>query len=53
MFVAIFIKGNKLCGFLFASKGNKTLLKWDLLLKERICSKGSEFFPLIGEASQE
>ena len=32
--------------FLFASLGQYSSLKWDLLLKERICSWRSKFFPL-------
>ena len=38
MFSAIFAKENNICDFLFALLGDLELLKWDLLLKERICS---------------
>ena len=37
-FSNISTKGSNFCEFLFASTGNTTLLKWGLLLKERICS---------------
>ena len=46
MFVVIFTKDGIICHFLFASLANETLQKYDLLLKERICSLWSKFFPL-------
>ena len=48
-FSAMVMKGNTFCDFLLASMSDKTLPKCrsgDLLLKERICSKGSKLFPL-------
>ena len=39
-------KGNKFSNFIFASLDDETLRKWGLLLKGRICSCGSKFFPL-------
>ena len=41
-----FYKGNNFCDFLFASLGNKTLPKRNLLLNESTCSCGSMYFPL-------
>ena len=35
---SILYKRDNFCDFLFAFLHTKTLLKWDLLLKERICS---------------
>ena len=35
MYFHIFTKGDKLCGFLFASSDGVALLKWGLLLKEK------------------
>ena len=43
---SIFSKGNKFCNFLFATVGDIALPKWGQLLKERICSFKSKFFPL-------
>ena len=45
MFVDIFTKEGIICHFLFPSLENETLQKYDLLLKERICSLRSKFFP--------
>ena len=45
-FIHFFAKGNNLHDFLFASMNNKALTTWGLLLKERICSYRSKFFPL-------
>ena len=39
-------KGNKFSNFIFASMDDEKLRKWGLLLKGRICSCGSKFFPL-------
>ena len=41
-----FTKGNNFCDFPFASLEDEAVLKWDLFLKERICSKGRKNFPL-------
>ena len=46
MFSTIFTKGNNFCDLRFLSMDDGTLPEWDLVLKERICSKGSDFFPL-------
>ena len=46
MFYAVSTKGNNFCVFLFASLNLVTLLKWILLLKERICYFRSKFFLL-------
>ena len=43
-FLAIFSKGDIFCSFLFAFLNDKTLTKWDLLLKKRICSNRPKFF---------
>ena len=45
MFQLFFFKGNNFCYFLFASLDEETLQNWGLLLKERISSNGSKFFP--------
>ena len=45
-FSAIFSKGDNFCDFLLSSPNNKFLSKMCQLLKERICSNGSKFFPL-------
>ena len=39
----IFIKGNNLCEFLFASLDNVAFPKWGPFIKERISSLGSKF----------
>ena len=44
-FSATFTKGNNFCDFLFAFPDNKTIPKWDLFLKEKLCSYGSKFCP--------
>ena len=49
-------EGNTFCDFLLASMSDKTLPKCrsgDLLLKERICSKGSKLFPLRVDPTEE
>ena len=46
VFFFTFTKGNNFCNFLFASLDDEALPKMDLLLKERICSYWSKFFPL-------
>ena len=45
-FSAIFLKGDNFSGFLFASLDDVAFLRLGLLLQERICSKGSKFFPV-------
>ena len=35
-----------LCEFLFPSEGDKAILIRNLLLKKKICSQGSKFFPV-------
>ena len=45
-FLHHFYKDKQYCDFLFASLKDKAPLRWDLLLKERICSCRSKFFPL-------
>ena len=49
IFSATFTKGNSFGEFLFASLDQEAVLKWGLLLKERICSCRSKFFPLRGD----
>ena len=44
--MSIFTKGNNLSDFLFASQDEETIQKQGQLLKERICSCRSKFFPL-------
>ena len=39
-------RGTTFCNILFASPSNENLCKCGLLLKERICSSRSKFFPL-------
>ena len=46
MFSAVCTKGNNFCNFLFASLDKTALSKWGPLLRERIGSLGSQFFPL-------
>ena len=46
-FSAMFSKGDNFCEFL-AYLEDKVFPKWGLLVKERICSSGSRFFPYIG-----
>ena len=46
VFSAIFTKGNNFGDFLFSTLGNKIFPQWDLILKLRICSSRSKFFPL-------
>ena len=43
-FSALFSKGDNFPDFMCAYLEYKVLLKWGLLLKERICSSGSKFF---------
>ena len=45
-FSTIFSKGDNFHNFLFAYLEDKVFQKWDLLLKERICSSGSKFHSL-------
>ena len=45
-FSAIFAKGNSFYDFQFTFLKDRTFPKWGLLLKERICSSRSKFFPL-------
>ena len=45
-FSTMFSKGDNFPDFLFVYLEDKIFPKWDLLLKERICSYGSKFFPL-------
>ena len=40
-----FAKGNNICDNLLVFLEDKVLTEWSLLLKDRICSYGSEFFP--------
>ena len=42
----IFPKRNNFCDFAFAFVADQAFQNWDLLLKERICSWLSKFFPL-------
>ena len=44
-FSAMFSKGYNFHYFLFAYLEDKVFPKWGLLLKKRICSKRSKFFP--------
>ena len=44
-FSAVVTKGNNFCDLLIASLGDNALPTWGLLLKERICSLRSKFFP--------
>ena len=44
-FSTMFRKGDNFRDFLFAYLTDKVFPIWTLLLKERICSKGSKFFP--------
>ena len=46
IYILSFYKGDNFCGFLFSSLEGEALLKWGLLIKERICSSRSKFFPL-------
>ena len=39
-------KGDNFRNFLFANLADENFPKWGLLLKKRICSDGSKFFPL-------
>ena len=43
---AMLTKGDNFRDFLFAYLDDEVFPKWGLLLEERICSKGSKFFPL-------
>ena len=45
-FSAMFSKGDKFRGFLFAYLKDEVCAKWGLLIMERICSDWSKFFPL-------
>ena len=45
-FSAMFSKGDNFRGFLFAYLEDEVFPIWGLLLKERICSDRSKFFPL-------
>ena len=47
-----FYQRNDLDDFLFSSLNGKALPKWGLLLKERICSSRSKFFPLRVDPSE-
>ena len=42
---AIFTMGKNFCDFLFASLDEEDPWKWGLLLKKKICSCRSKFFP--------
>ena len=46
LFSRHFYVGNSYCDFLFAFLDSVALLKWGLLLKQRICSCRSKFFAL-------
>ena len=46
IFPAISTKGNNFHDFLFVSQDKEAVLKWGLLLQERIFSCRSKFFPL-------
>ena len=48
-FSAMFSKGDNFRDFLFAYLEDDVFPKWSLLLKERICSKGSKVFPLLDD----
>ena len=52
IFFCFFFKGDNFSDFQFTSLDDEDL-KCDLLLKERICSKGSKFFPLRADPAQE
>ena len=41
---AISMMRNNVCDFLFASLNKKSLSKWDLLQKEKNCSRGANSF---------
>ena len=51
-FSTIFTKGDNFYNFLVASLESLALQKWNLLLKERICSYGSKFFPLSVDSTE-
>ena len=48
-FFAIFSKGDNFRDFLFVHLEDKVFPKWDLLVKKRMCSDGSKFFPLCDD----